>query len=50
MWFPSNPSNLIYDQFEFHLDIRIINSHLEHTLFSNGEINKIGHNLWIIFS
>jgi hypothetical protein len=45
MWFPSN---LIYDHFEFHLDIQIINSHLEHTLFSNGEINKIDRNLWIV--
>jgi hypothetical protein len=45
MWFPSN---LIYDHFAFHLDIQIINSNLEHNLFSNGEINKIGNNSWII--
>lgn len=45
MWFPSN---LIYDHFEFHLNIHIINSNVEHTLFSNGEINKIGNNSWII--
>lgn len=45
MWFPSN---LIYDHFAFHLDIQIINTKLEHSLFSNGEINKIGNNSWII--
>jgi hypothetical protein len=45
MWFPSN---LIYDHFGFNLDIRIINTHIEHILFSNGIITKTGDNSWTI--
>jgi hypothetical protein len=45
MWFPSN---LIYDRFGFNLDIRIINTQIEHILFSNGKINKTGDNSWTI--
>jgi len=45
MWFPSN---LIYDRFGFSLDIRIINTQIEHVLFSNGNINKTGDNSWTI--
>lgn len=45
MWFPSN---LIYDRFGFNLEIKIINTEIEHILFSNGTINKTGDNSWTI--
>lgn len=43
MWFPSN---LIYDKFAFDLEIRIINTDIEHVLFSNGKIEVLGRNHW----
>src|SRR5687767_1790927 len=41
MWFPSN---LIYDRFGFNLNISIVNTNIEHELFSNGKINRTGDN------
>ena len=43
MWFPSN---LIYDQFKFNLKIEIINTGIDHAVFSNGRINRLGQNHW----
>lgn len=45
MWFPAN---LIYDQFKFNLDIEIINTNVEHVIFSNGHLTKFGLNHWRI--
>ena len=45
MWFPSN---LIYDKFKFDLDIEIINTDIDHVLFSNGKKNSINQNHWIV--
>jgi hypothetical protein len=45
MWFPSN---LIYDEFKFNLEIEIINTPVEHIAFSNGRIHAVGQNHWQI--
>jgi len=43
MWFPSN---LIYDQFKFNLEIEIINSEFEHVIIANGSVNNLAPNHW----
>jgi hypothetical protein len=45
MWFPSN---LIFDEFQFTLDIKIINTSVKHVAFSNGLIDQSGENHWQI--
>jgi len=45
MWFPSN---LIYDQFKFSINVEITNTMIEHILFSNGEVNRLSLNHWQI--
>jgi hypothetical protein len=43
MWFPSN---LIYDQFLFRLDLQLVNSGFEHVLITNGSVTKLAQNHW----
>lgn len=40
------PGNLIFDQFSTHLDIRILNSAVDHILISNGTQTDVAANHW----
>ncbi len=40
------PSNLIFDQFELHLTLQIVNSPVTHALIANGSVTPIGTNHW----
>jgi hypothetical protein len=46
MWFPSN---LIYDQFSFSLEIEIINTQILHKVFTNATVKDISLNHWQLF-
>ena len=45
MWFPSN---LIYDQFKVDLEIEIINTQVEHLIYTNGLTKRRKFNHWNI--
>ncbi len=45
MWFPSN---LIYDQFKFNLEVEIIRTEINHAIYSNGQITQLNPNHWRI--
>jgi hypothetical protein len=40
------PANLIFDQFELNLDLRILNTAINHTVISNGTVTSLGANQW----
>jgi hypothetical protein len=42
------PANLIFDQFELTLTVRILNTAIPHTLITNGTINSLGTNHWSV--
>ena len=45
MWFPSN---LIYDEFGLNLDIEIINTGIEHIIYTNGQLSQLAQNHWVV--
>ncbi|MDM0109656.1 hypothetical protein QTH97_32380 [Variovorax sp. J22R24] len=40
------PANLIYDQFELHLSLHLVNTALAHQVISNGMVTSTGPNQW----
>lgn len=42
------PANLIFDQFEMNLELRVLNTALAHTVISNGTVTTLGTNHWSI--
>lgn len=40
------PANLIFDQFELMLTLRILNTMIAHTVITNGEVISVGTNHW----
>jgi hypothetical protein len=40
------PANLIFDQFELVLNLRILNSTISHTVITNGTVTSLGLNQW----
>jgi hypothetical protein len=42
------PANLIFDQFELALTLRILNSAVAHTLITNGTVASLGANHWSV--
>lgn len=40
------PANLIFDQFELQLELRISNTAVAHTVITNGEVTMLGANHW----
>jgi FMN phosphatase YigB (HAD superfamily) len=40
------PSNLIYDQYEIELEIRLLNTAVNHSIITNGEMMNLGANHW----
>ncbi len=42
------PANLIHDQFELRLELRLLNSSVGHTPITNGTVNVLGSNHWRI--
>jgi hypothetical protein len=45
MWFPAN---LIFDEFRFDLEVRLVNTGIEHTLITNGAVTDLGDKHWHI--
>lgn len=42
------PANLIFDQFELSLTLRIINTAIPHTVITNGTVSSLGTNHWSV--
>ena len=42
------PANLIFDQFELILELRILNTPIVHTPITNGTVTSLGFNYWIV--
>ncbi len=42
------PANLIFDQFEFRLELHLLNTSNAHTVITNGAVTTIGANSWSI--
>lgn len=42
------PANLIFDQFELRLTLRILNTAVAHTLITNGTVTSLGVNNWSV--
>jgi hypothetical protein len=42
------PANLIFDQFDLTLDLRVINTAIAHTPITNGVVTTLGSNHWSI--
>jgi FMN phosphatase YigB (HAD superfamily) len=40
------PANLIFDQFELDLELRIVNTTVAHTVVTNGTVTSLGVNHW----
>lgn len=40
------PANLIFDQFELRLELRVLNTSVTHTVISNGAVTALGTNHW----
>lgn len=40
------PANLIFDQYEIELNVRIINTAVNHSLITNGLVTNLGQNQW----
>ena len=40
------PANLIFDQFELNLELRVINTTVAHTVVTNGTVTPLGTNHW----
>ena len=42
------PANLIFDQFELHLDVRVSGTAVTHTVITNGTVNDVAANHWTV--
>ena len=42
------PANLIFDQFELHLTLRVLNTPVAHTVITNGTLTSLGANHWSV--
>lgn len=42
------PANLIFDQFELHLDVRVTGTTVAHSVITNGTTTPMGPNRWMI--
>lgn len=42
------PANLIYDQFELHLTLQILNTTVAHSVITNGSVTSLGTNHWSV--
>lgn len=42
------PSNLEYDQYQTQLDLRVINTEIDHVLYTNGQVSEVSKNHWSI--
>jgi hypothetical protein len=40
------PANLIFDQFELHLEIQLTNTSIAHSIITNGHVTSLGTNHW----
>jgi hypothetical protein len=42
------PANLIFDQFDLSLELRILNTSIAHTPITNGTVTTLGTNHWLV--
>ncbi len=40
------PANLIFDQFELEIELRLLNTPITHTVITNGTVTQLGANHW----